>query len=800
MRLIDRYICREVFTHALLGLLIFTFVLFVPQLAHLMGFLVRHSVSPGRLGVLFLGTLPGVLTYTTPMAVLVGVLIGLGRLSADSELIAMSALGMGIRRVLIPVGVLASVACLMTLAITLWAGPAAQRSFRQVQDELAASQASFEIQPRVFDERTKHMVLYVEDVTAAATRWRGVFLAETGSNKSLSLTLAEDAIVVGGREPGKLELHLRSGSTHEFLSSDPDHYLVTTFGQTDWPIEVSGLNSNRNSAPTNAERSLEELYAATGGGVREAHVEIQRRFAFPVACLVFALLAVPLAARPRRGGRAMGFLVSLILVCGYYLLFVIGAGLAHQGKVSPGLGVWAANLLTGIAAITLLPGMEHIRGVTWLSALMDQVAVKFKDLGARLRREEKPGRPEPVRDGANMSRRRTDAAPASVESTRVVRLRPLNPPLVRARHRSGFPQMIDLFLLKNFMSYFLLVMAGFIFLFEVFTIFELLDDIARTHAPFLVVLKYLWYLVPYWTYKLAPFAVLVAAMITLGVMSKNNEIVAIKASGVSLFRLAWPLIGASAALALGLLALDNSYLPYFNQRQDALRNEIKGRPPQTYFNPNQSWIYGLNDKIYNYQLFDPDRSFFGGLNVFELDAETFRLRRRVYASRAIWSPEQGTWLLEGGWVRDFDGANIVRYTPFKAYMLSELTEPPGYFHREVRQSYQMNLREMAVYIGELKRAGYDVSRLSVQWHEKLAFPLIAPIITMLAIPFAFLVGTRGAVGGLALGVGIGIVYWATSALFEAIGGVGQLPPLLAGWAPDIIFIFLGAFFMLRMKT
>ena len=93
-----------------------------------------------------------------------------------------------------------------------------------------------------------------------------------------------------------------------------------------------------------------------------------------------------------------------------------------------------------------------------------------------------------------------------------------------------------------------------------------------------------------------------------------------------------------------------------------------------------------------------------------------------------------------------------------------------------------------------------MARLSVQWHKKLAFPLIAPIIVLLAIPFAFLVGTRGAVGGLALGVAMGIVYWATSALFEAMGAVGQLPPLLAGWAPDAIFSFLGLYFFLKMPT
>ena len=112
----------------------------------------------------------------------------------------------------------------------------------------------------------------------------------------------------------------------------------------------------------------------------------------------------------------------------------------------------------------------------------------------------------------------------------------------------------------------------------------------------------------------------------------------------------------------------------------------------------------------------------------------------------------------------------------------------------------MNWRELHGYIEDLHNAGFDVSTLTVQWHKKLAYPLIAPIIMLLAITFAFFVGTRGAVGGVALGVAIGMVYWAVSALFEALGGVGQLPPFLAGWSPDVIFGFLGVYFFLKMKT
>jgi len=337
-------------------------------------------------------------------------------------------------------------------------------------------------------------------------------------------------------------------------------------------------------------------------------------------------------------------------------------------------------------------------------------------------------------------------------------------------------------------------------LFQAFTFFELLDDIARQRTPFLVVANYFRYLVPFLVYQLTPLAALAGVLVTLGVMTKNNEIVAFKAAGVSLYRLALPLLAAGLALAAAAVVLDETYLPYANQRQDALRNQIKGRPAQTFYQPRRQWIFGEGFKVYNYELFDPDRNLFGGLNVFELDPTTFQMRRRIFANRAHWEEQQMTWILEAGWVRDFEGRRVTRYMPFRVTALGELSEPPSYFNREVRQSYQMNWRELRQYIRELQQAGFDVARLSVQWHKKLAFPLMAPVIALLAIPFAFLVGTRGAVGGLALGVAISIVYWATASLFEAMGAVGQLPPLLAGWAPDAIFAFLGLYFFLKMPT
>jgi LPS export ABC transporter permease LptG len=359
---------------------------------------------------------------------------------------------------------------------------------------------------------------------------------------------------------------------------------------------------------------------------------------------------------------------------------------------------------------------------------------------------------------------------------------------------------MDLYILRRFFANFLVLMGAFVFLLETFTYFDLFDDIERHSVPFVIVVDYFRYLTPYLMYQLAPLGALVAVLVTLGIMSKNNEIVAIKASGISLYRVAAPLLLAGLALAGIMIVLDDTYLPYANQRQDALHNLIKGRPPQTYTHP-QRWIFGENYKVYNYDLFDPAQSLFGGLSVLEIDPTDFQLRRRIFASRARWSDSEKVWVLEGGWVRDFSDGTIVRYDRLPPVTsLPELTEPPSYFNREVRQAFQMSWRELSKYIDGLHRAGFDVATLTVQWHKKIAYPLMAPVSMLLAIPFALLVGTRGAIGGVALGVAFAVVYWAIAALLEALGGVGQLPPLLAGWSPDIIFFFLGMYFIFKMPT
>ena len=271
-------------------------------------------------------------------------------------------------------------------------------------------------------------------------------------------------------------------------------------------------------------------------------------------------------------------------------------------------------------------------------------------------------------------------------------------------------------------------------------------------------------------------------LITLGLMQRANEITAIKATGISIYRVIVPILVVSTLLAAGLFFFDQFYLPHANKRQDALRNLIKGKPAQTYLNPDRKWIFGQHSTIYYYQLFDPDRNQFGSLSVFQFDPATFHLTERIYADQAHWEESLQRWVCTQGWERTVHGSAIEDYRTFDVATFPALSEPPAYFKKEVKQSSEMNYDELRRYIHDLQQSGFDVVRLRVQLQKKFAFPIITLVMAVLAVPFSLAAGRRGAVAGVATAVGIAVLYITISRLFEAMGNVSQLPRC---WRPGL---------------
>src|SRR5207302_7211420 len=236
--------------------------------------------------------------------------------------------------------------------------------------------------------------------------------------------------------------------------------------------------------------------------------------------------------------------------------------------------------------------------------------------------------------------------------------------------------------------------------------------------------------------------------------------------------------------------------------QEALHNQIKGKPPQTYLRPDRKWIFGQHNDIYYYQFFDPDRDQFGNITVFQLDRATFSIKRRIHADRAHWADNLNRWVYEQGWQRSLLGSAIAPegYRTFDVSTFPELSETPAYFKKEVKQYNEMNYEELRSYIRGLQQSGFDVVRLRVQLHKKLSYPLITLIMAILAIPFSLSTGKKGAITGVAVAVGIAAFYIVVTRFFEAMGDQTLLPSALAAWSPDLIFFLVGGYLILKVQT
>jgi LPS export ABC transporter permease LptG/LPS export ABC transporter permease LptF len=783
MRILTRYILGEIVSHALIGAAVFTFILFTRDLGRILELVVRNSAPLPSIAEIFFFTIPVALTYTIPMGVLVGILIGLSRLAADSEITAMRASGLSVWTFLRVSSIFFVVAWLLALANSVYVAPLSLASLGDLQNRLQSSQASFEVQPRVFYEGFPKIILYVQDVKAMARGaiWKGVFLADLSDPASPRVTLAREGVLVS-QSASTLDLHLTDGSTHESDPTNPDRYQISTFEVTDIPLQVPAAQSHaQNESASLGEMSLSQLRAAAHTGTPEserwARIEFHRRLALPTACLVLALVGVPLGLSSKKGGKSSGFVITILLVFLYYSVSLIGVSLARQSRLSPAAGVWLAD------AVFLLGGVFLL----WQS---ERRPISFSLRGAKTTAEGQAATQTPSREAMPATRREPSARPVGNSF-------PRRWPFWHFR----FPTILDDYVLRDFLLYLVMIGGAFVTLLLVFTLFELLSDILRNGISALVVGEYLLNVTPYFLYyPIAPMSMLLAVLVTFGLLQRSNEITAIKATGISLYRIVVPVIVASALVAGVLFISDQLYLPYTNKRQDELRSRIKGKPPQTYLRPDRKWIFGQQSDIYYYQLFDPDRDAFGGIKVFEFDPKTFRITHRITAERASWSEPMNRWVYEQGWERTLNDSAIVSYRKFDAATFPELAEAPPYFKKEVKQSQEMNYEELRRYIRDLEQSGFDVVRLRVQLQKKIAYPLITLVMAVLAIPFSLSAGKKGALAGVATAIGIGVFYWTISGLFEAMGNLSQLPPTVAAWSPNLVFAFIGGYLILRMPT
>ena len=783
MRILSRAIFREVLASATLGTLLFVFVLFLRTIEHLSVLLVRVSAPPAVIGKLLLYALPATVPFALPLGVLVGILVGLSRMSADNEIVAMRAAGVSSATIVRPVLLFSFVAFALTATASLWLTPLCLHLETKVARNFAAAQLTGEIESRIFNEQFPNTVLYVDDVTAEGKQvtWHKVFIADTtpagelqqqGKNRGEGprIIVAREAVPHADAANNRIILDMRDVRSSE---TDKDGKVITTAAPTQLEVLQAQKQEELQLNKTVQEMDTGPLYKRVYHSPKrlsheqyvDSAIELHQRFALPLACILLGLVGIPLGISSRKGGRSGAFVITVLIAFVYYLSFITLIGLARKGSLPVPLAVWTPDAVFALISVVLLsrlekPGDTDIFG--WVRGLVLPLLARFR-----------------------APRLRTNVA---------------KPP-TRYRLFPFRPLLIDAYVVNSFLFYFGVLLTSLLALIEVFTFFELLGDMVKNDIEMSTMLDYLFHLAPKLIYDVTPIGILVSSLICFGILTKHNEVTAFKAGGVSLYRLAAPVLVVSLAISGTLFAFDHYYIPEANRRQERLRAEIKKKPVATYLRSDRQWVYGQGSRIYNFHFLDPKSAVMSRVNVYELNPSNFQLVNQVSAERANWNRQAGTWTFQNGMSKEA-GRTFDNYRQFFGQSASfpQLTEPPSWFSKEEKEYKEMNFQELGRYINELKASGLETTPLRVQYYKKFAVPLFAFIMAVLSIPFAFLAGNKGTMAGVGISFAIAIAYWSVNTVFEQIGDLNQLPPAMAAWSPDAIFLLAGLYLMARMRT
>ncbi len=763
-RLIERYVLKTIFPYGVAALLLLTAILFVQQIGRYFETVFRGVMPAQFVYGLALSVLPAVLVFTLPMAVLCGTIIGLGRMSSDSEIVAMRAAGISTWRTLWPALIIGLIATGAATYLNLVEAPRSQQQFRTVALRSALYKLDSPVEPRTFTNDFPGYVIYVRDGDKEHGQWGRVFIQTQDQDHATQLITARAGRIDSSAEKSELVLQdvVRTkipapGAKDQSYAVDRLENLRYTF-QTGRADLIARLQKpDQNPDEMSFTTLWDRLNKTTGAEHKDAAIIFHKRLAFALTPFVFALFGSALALRMRRGSRGFGVLVSLAILIGYYLLTLGGDQAARAGTVPPWVGAWFAT--AAILIVGLLTLLWRDRHFSW-----------------SLRRRRGPSRPATVVDGSRVT----------ANGRRKFRFAIAN-----------FPTLLDMGVVRTMTLSFVFGFVALVLIFDVFTTFELWKFISANRAPTRIVAEYLFYLLPLISVELFPGSVLVAALMTYALIAKRKEAVAWWSSGQSVYRLMVPGFVFAMLIAAGSWFIQERIMPQSNVRQDALRARIRGNIAQLSVGADRRWLVSADgSRIYAYD-FDDRRQMLLKPSIYEFDGEQIQLRRVINGEEGKWLPGNQFEVSKAQWL-SLDQPKVVREAADQLRI--NAVDPPSAFKPTVDRPSQFDSNGLRSYIKALKVRGAETTALTVALQRKYSSPFTVLVMALIGMPLAIEFGRKSTVIALCSAVVVSLAFWLISSGFQQLGEHSLLPPPAAVWTPIVMFACGGLYFISRVRT
>jgi len=731
------YIARELILPTIIALVGLSLLVLTKDMLGFSDLVINRGFGVAAVATIALYEFLPLVTQTLPFAVLIGALVGLGRLKADFEILSLEAAGISGRRLVEPVCLYTATLAVVCLVLTLFVAPWSTRSLAAAVQQMAVENPGLSLRSgTVYSFSGVRMV--AREVSARGDQLRGVLLwiPERGQ------TIFAERGALAPLDTKTTQLILSDGI---MLPAPPQRNEETRFGTYYHTLQENPAPPQKEvemlaGAPLGQLQNLMTT-ASEGRTALRAGVELHRRLSYPVAVFVFGLLAVALLVVSRRFSRATGGVSGLIATVVYYSLTQMGEGLIYAGVVPVWGGVWLPNVTVGIVALLLL----WYRG-WWLI----------------------------------LSHKASHNNITAVEQTpegQIPRIRRYILPRYVAR------QYLPLFVLS----------LGLLFIgYLLVDVLERLQWFARHQASGVNVLRFYTARSPLVLSRVLPMALLLATALTVSLFSAHREIIAMRACGISVARTLAPILLIAALFIPAALWLNEEVVPKANARADQLKEEeIKNKGPEAQLKRQMIW-YQNSTQLYQATQLNPKLGEAQELAIYELGENGLPISRTD--ARAARHIGNGVWELTDP-VRIGISDQGIQLLP--ATERVQLGEAPS----TTLDTMHLNTQQLAKAITDAEASGYNATPYRVDFHTKLAAPVACFLLPATALFFAIGGPPfPGPAVTILVSSGLGVGYVLLSGVSTSLGYGALFPPIFAGWGPSIIVAGLAVALAARNRS